>query len=109
MHRPLREAAAKMLASNKEGRTFLREHLDKGDVGVSATALTALIDANDPLLNEFVLHAIVKNSPELGMRERALRDLVARAWRQRQGRWCPSPWRATRKLPRVSDFQTRRG
>jgi putative heme-binding domain-containing protein len=49
MHRPLREAAAKKLASDEAGRKFLYEVLDRAapraDPRVRASALTVLIDA----------------------------------------------------------------
>lgn len=74
-HRPTREAAARALARDGAGKAFLREHLASPDVRVRAAALTALIDADDEKVD---LAAIARSDKELGIREMAVRALVAR-------------------------------
>ncbi|HKA05840.1 MAG TPA: PVC-type heme-binding CxxCH protein [Gemmataceae bacterium] len=74
-HRPTREAAARALAKDEPGRAFLRDQLSSADVRVRAAALTALIDAEDHKID---LLAIAKADKEVGIREMAVRALVAR-------------------------------
>src|SRR5205823_9674227 len=50
-HRPLREAAARRLATAEDGRAFLRKQLRRGDVRTRAASLTALVDAGDRDIN----------------------------------------------------------
>src|SRR5947199_4788297 len=47
MHRPLREAAARALATDPNSRDLLRESLRHPEARVRASALRALIDEND--------------------------------------------------------------
>ncbi|MDB5311817.1 MAG: Cytochrome c [Gemmataceae bacterium] len=74
-HRPVREAAARTLARDPAGREFLRGRLGSADVRVRAAALAALIDANDEKTD---LAAIARTDQETGLREMAVRALVAR-------------------------------
>jgi putative membrane-bound dehydrogenase-like protein len=74
-HRPTRERAARALAKDDAGRSFLREQLSSPDVRVRAAALTALIDAADEKID---LPAIAKTDKEVGIREMAVRAMVAR-------------------------------
>ena len=74
-HRPTRESAARTLAKDEPGRTFLREQLSSLDVRVRAAALTALVDGGDVKID---LPTIAKADKEVGIREMAARALVAR-------------------------------
>jgi putative membrane-bound dehydrogenase-like protein len=75
MHRPLREAAAKELTSDSMGRKFLlRQAFDHKEPRVRAAALTALMDVNDKHVH---LKMIAEDDSELGMREIAVRAMVA--------------------------------
>jgi putative membrane-bound dehydrogenase-like protein len=74
-HRPVREAAARTLAKDEAGRQFLRHRLANGDVRERATALTALIDAEDKNVD---LATIASSDTQTGIREMAVRALVRR-------------------------------
>ncbi len=74
-HRPLREAAARRLASEESGRAFLREQLHSRDVRVRAAALTALVDAGDRTLE---LNTVAEKDPLTPIRGMAVRALVER-------------------------------
>src|SRR5262249_44359646 len=75
LHRPVREAAARQLAEQNEGRVFLREQVTNRDVRIRTQALTALIDAGDGTLN---LTSIAEKDPLPEVRAIAVRALVAR-------------------------------
>src|SRR5207248_1723923 len=47
IHRPAREAAARTLAADNEGRAFLRQQLASKDVRVRAASLAGLLDSED--------------------------------------------------------------
>jgi putative membrane-bound dehydrogenase-like protein len=74
-HRPLREAAARKLADDEEGRAYLRRQLTGRDLRYRAAILTALIDAADPKLD---LGAFAAGEPVPPLRALAVRALVAR-------------------------------
>jgi putative membrane-bound dehydrogenase-like protein len=75
-HRPLREAAARKLATEGEtDRAFLRRQLSHAEPRVRATALTALIDSGDRKLD---LRELAEKEPLTDMRALAVRALVAR-------------------------------
>src|SRR5262249_4285284 len=74
-HRPAREAAARALAKEDAVRPWLREQLSSDNVRVRAAALTALIDSGDKDLD---LARIARTDAEVGIREMAIRALVAR-------------------------------
>src|SRR5262249_6988615 len=75
-HRPLREAAARKLATEGEtGRAFLRKQLTHAELRVRAAALTALIDSGDRKLD---LKALAEKESRPEMRALAVRALVAR-------------------------------
>jgi putative membrane-bound dehydrogenase-like protein len=76
MHWPLRESAAKKLASDAAGRAFLHGQINKGTVRTSSAALIELIAQRDLKTPE--LANIAKLNPHVGMREIALREIVAR-------------------------------
>jgi hypothetical protein len=76
MHRPLREAVAKQLAADKEGRKLLNIRLATSeDARVRAASLTALIDAED---SDTYLHAVADGDSEPGIRAMAVRALAQR-------------------------------
>jgi putative membrane-bound dehydrogenase-like protein len=72
-HRPLREAAARRLASEKID--FLRDQVADPDVRVRAASLTALLDAGDMKLD---LEALAAKESVAALRALAVRALVAR-------------------------------
>jgi putative membrane-bound dehydrogenase-like protein len=74
-HWPLREAAARQLATNERGRDFLREQLKSKDVRVRAAALTALIDADDRKLD---LAAFADKETQTPLSALVVRALVKR-------------------------------
>ncbi|HJZ90670.1 MAG TPA: HEAT repeat domain-containing protein, partial [Gemmataceae bacterium] len=74
-HRPTREAAARALVKEAAGRKWLREQLASGNVRARAAALTALIDGGD---KELDLARFARADAEVGIREMAVRALVAR-------------------------------
>lgn len=74
-HRPLREAAARRLATEAGGRDFLRQQLASADVRVRAASLTALIDAGDRQTN---LNALADSDRQVAIRAMAVRALAAR-------------------------------
>jgi putative membrane-bound dehydrogenase-like protein len=74
-HQPLRDAAARRLAADAEGRAFLRGQLACDNERVRAAALTALIDAGD---RELDLHAFVAKESLLLLRAMAVRALAER-------------------------------
>lgn len=74
-HRPLREASARALAANDEGRDVLRKQLTANDWRVRAASLTALIEAGDRRLD---LAATAEADPDAGVRALAVRTLAAR-------------------------------
>ncbi len=74
-HRPLREAAARRLAADEDGRAFLRSQLQAPDVRVRAASLTALVCADDPALD---LAALAAREPVAALRALAVRALVGR-------------------------------
>ncbi len=78
MHRPLREAAARNLVSDKKRGPLLGELLASDDARVKAAVLTAAIDSKHRALDAPLLITIVRDFPELGMREIALRALGGR-------------------------------
>jgi putative membrane-bound dehydrogenase-like protein len=73
--RKTREAAARTLAKDEAGRKVLRERLASDDVAIRATALAALIDVGDKGID---LAKLVTTDPEVGIREVAVRGMVAR-------------------------------
>jgi putative membrane-bound dehydrogenase-like protein len=75
LHRPTREAAARQLARDETGRTYLREQLANQDVRVRAASLAALIDAEDRKLD---LAAIAENDKQTPLRALAVRALSQR-------------------------------
>jgi putative membrane-bound dehydrogenase-like protein len=86
-HRPLREAAAKKLASDKVGREFLFDLIKQGTIGlISSAALNALVDVNG--ISAQQLTDIVNLNSNVGIRETAARELVARrefaGWNKRR-------------------------
>jgi putative membrane-bound dehydrogenase-like protein len=74
-HRPLREAAARRLASEETGRDFLRQQLRSDNVRSRAASLTALMDAHDTKLD---LRAFAEAEREVPLSALAVRNLVAR-------------------------------
>jgi putative membrane-bound dehydrogenase-like protein len=74
-HRPLREAAARTLASDETGRDFLRGQLASADVRARAASVTALIDAGDRKLD---LAAVATADAPTPLRALAVRALAAR-------------------------------
>src|SRR5262249_33526383 len=74
-HRPLREAAARRLTADDEGRAFLRKQLQSGDVRACAASLMALINANDRALD---LGAVAEKDTVSAIRAMAVRALVDR-------------------------------
>lgn len=76
-HRPLREAAARKLTDNVEGRGQLRSRW-AGDGRVAAASLSALIDGKDSKPTVGFLEVILNKSKDIGMQELALRELVER-------------------------------
>jgi putative membrane-bound dehydrogenase-like protein len=74
-HRPTRDTAARTLAKDEAGRTFLRQQLSSADARIRAAALTALIDTGDDKID---LPTMAKADKEVGIREMAVRALVAR-------------------------------
>jgi putative membrane-bound dehydrogenase-like protein len=81
MHRPLREAAARKLASSEGGRDFLLKQMGHGEARVRATAASALAESQRYLdLRAFekycaALKSIVNSDAEVGLREMAVRAL----------------------------------
>ncbi len=75
-HRTLRESAARKLAGDEDGRTFLHKFAGKSASRTSASALNALIDAG--AIKAQQLEEMVKKDPSHGVNEIALRELVAR-------------------------------
>ncbi len=77
LHRPLREAAAKKLAADEEGRKFLHQQLAgrTTNARVRAAAFTALLDADD---KEIFIPAVAAADAEVGIRAMAVRVLAAR-------------------------------
>jgi putative heme-binding domain-containing protein len=73
-HRPLREAAARRLATGA-GRDFLREQLQSPDVRVRAAGLTALVDAGDTKLD---LKSFAEAEAVVPLRALAVRALAGR-------------------------------
>jgi len=73
--RKTRDAAGRMLAKDDDGREFLRKQLASKEVRLRASALTALIAAEDHALD---LAPIALQDKDDGIREMALRALVAR-------------------------------
>jgi putative membrane-bound dehydrogenase-like protein len=73
-HRSLREAAARELARQDEGRAFLREQIGNMDVRVRTAGLTALLDAGDTKLD---LITLASKDPVIAVRAMAVRALVA--------------------------------
>lgn len=74
--RKTREAAARELAKTEDGRAFLRTQLEAESVEQQAAALTALLDAGDETVD---LRKVAKRDENpLGLREQAVRGLVAR-------------------------------
>jgi putative membrane-bound dehydrogenase-like protein len=74
-HRPIRDAAARRLASDEPGREILRRQVSSDDTRVRAACLTALIDAGDDKID---LKAVAQNDPEIAIRAMAVRALAAR-------------------------------
>ncbi len=74
-HRPLREAAARRLAGNEDGRAFLRDQLRSGHTRTRAISLTALVDAGDRGLD---LGAVAAKDSVPAIRAMAVRALVDR-------------------------------
>ncbi|MSQ95317.1 MAG: c-type cytochrome [Gemmataceae bacterium] len=85
MHRPLREAAAKKLVSDENGREFVYKQLKHENVRVRATALTLLTDLDEPFFVERL--DIADSDVELGMRELAVKGIGNNHAR----RWLKSP------------------
>ena len=76
--RATREKAARTLASDEEGRRFLRSQVASTSGRVRASALTALNDARKRDLRETALLLISAGDEEMGIREIAMRELVSR-------------------------------
>jgi putative membrane-bound dehydrogenase-like protein len=74
MHRPLREAAARELAKDEKGRLFLRSQIQHSDGRVRATVATSLVDIRDKKID---LKKVAESDAELGVREIAVRGMVA--------------------------------
>ncbi len=74
-HRPLREAAARMLAAGEAGREYLREQLTNADVRVRAASLTALVDAGDTKLD---LKSFARRESVTLLRALAVRAMLPR-------------------------------
>ena len=83
MHRPLRERAAKKLASDDKARWTLLKYLKHEDVRVRAAVLDRL-DRENPKIEEVFrevdLFAIAEKDTEIGIREMAVRAGIQRAW-----------------------------
>ena len=73
--RKVREAAARELATNADGRESLRAALALGNARVQATALAALISAN---CESSHLRSVAHGDPSEGLREMAVRAMVER-------------------------------
>ncbi len=73
--RPTRDAAARTLAKDEEGRVALRKELASASVRVRAAALDALIAINDEKVD---LAAIASTEREAGIRAMAVRAIAAR-------------------------------
>jgi putative membrane-bound dehydrogenase-like protein len=71
MHRPLREAAARKLASDEVTRDYLREQLSQSDARVRATVIQALFDFDCKL--KFIGSA--QKDTDIGIRELAVRTI----------------------------------
>src|SRR5262249_8245875 len=75
-HRPLREAAARLLlAQGEPGRIFLREQLRHSNPRVRATALTALLSCDGQPPD---LPAVAGADQEMGLRAMAVHAMAAR-------------------------------
>lgn len=73
-HRPFREAAARTLVSDENGRGFLLKQLGNSDVRIRTASLTALIDARDSAID---LKNIAEHDVSAGIRAMAVRALAA--------------------------------
>jgi putative membrane-bound dehydrogenase-like protein len=76
--RKTREVAARLLAENEEGRRYLRSQQSSPSSRVRAASLTALNDAGQRDVRETALLLIAAGDEEVGLRELAIRELVAR-------------------------------
>ncbi|QDU23881.1 PVC-type heme-binding CxxCH protein [Urbifossiella limnaea] len=74
-HRPARDAAARTLARDEAGRSFLRGQLKAADVRTRAAALDGLIAVNDGSTD---LASVARTDAEPAVRAMAVRGLVAR-------------------------------
>jgi putative membrane-bound dehydrogenase-like protein len=74
-HRPSREAAARLMAKEEEGRAFLRQQLGSPQAFVRASALAALVDVGDDLVD---LESVMSTDEDVGLRAMAVRAMVAR-------------------------------
>jgi putative membrane-bound dehydrogenase-like protein len=90
--RKTREAAARELAKTEAGCAVLRGQLNSKEARVRATALTALADVGD---RDFNLYPFISHDEQLGIRELAIRALVARSPRN------TSRYTADSELPSV--------
>jgi putative membrane-bound dehydrogenase-like protein len=74
-HRPLREAAARRLAADEDGRAFLRRQLTNPDARIRAASLTALLNVGDTRID---LTGLAERDPDQALRALAVRALVSR-------------------------------
>ncbi|HYH65273.1 MAG TPA: PVC-type heme-binding CxxCH protein, partial [Urbifossiella sp.] len=74
-HRPARDAAARTLARDEDGRVFLRVRLTAGEVRERAAALDALLAVNDAKTD---LVTVARADAEPAVRAMAVRGLVGR-------------------------------
>jgi putative membrane-bound dehydrogenase-like protein len=76
-HRPLREAGARKLVIDENGKEFLRKQLSNPDVRTRAASLTALIDVGDVGEHSADWKKIADHDSSTGIRAMAVRDLAA--------------------------------
>jgi putative membrane-bound dehydrogenase-like protein len=105
MHRPLREAAAKKLASDEGGREFLRKQINDSDARVRAAVITALTDAGEKRF-EFLkdCQSIMEKDREVGVRE-----LAMSAWPIVAGRYKDPSFPGTMRAIAVQRWFLNRG
>jgi putative membrane-bound dehydrogenase-like protein len=89
-HRPLRDAAARRLASDDAGRDFLRDQLGNSNVRARAASLTALIDAGDRKVDLIALADKDARTPIRALAVRALAERGEDASRFLDSRYPPA-------------------
>jgi len=78
LDRHTREKAARSLATDEDGRRYLLTQIGSTPRRVAAAALTALNDAGHREVGETALRQIAAGDDEVGVREIAMRELIAR-------------------------------